>query len=290
MNLSDLLIFKTVVETGGITRAAECLHRVQSNVTTRIHQLEEKLEVELFVRKGKALSLSPAGRALLPYAERLLALAEEARNAVRDGRPRGPLVLGAMESTAAVRLPAPLSRFVRDYPDVKLTLKTGNPQQLAGAVLAGKLDAALVTGPVPNGPFEKAPVFSEKLVIVAAAGHPSLSGKSRPPPPAVVAFEMGCPHRARLEKWYAQKNCVPLQIIEISSYHAMLGCVVVGMGISLVPLSVLTTFPERKHLSVHPLPRGEDHYEIDLIWRKGAVAPHMIQALIQALKSADTPL
>ncbi len=290
MNLSDLLIFKTVVETGGITRAAECLHRVQSNVTTRIHQLEEKLEVELFVRKGKALSLSPAGRALLPYAERLLALAEEARNAVRDGSPRGPLVLGAMESTAAVRLPAPLCRFVRDYPDVKLTLKTGNPQQLASAVLAGKLDAALVTGPVPNGPFERALIFSEKLVIVAAAGHPPLSDKSKPPPPAVVAFEMGCPHRARLEKWYAQKNCVPLQTIEISSYHAMLGCVVVGMGISLVPLSVLTTFPERQHLSVHPLPRGEDSYEIDLIWRKEAVAPPMIEALIQALQSTDAPL
>ena len=87
MNLSDLQIFRTVVEAGGITRAAERLHRVQSNVTTRIHQLEEKLEVELFVRQGKALTLSPAGRTLLPYADRLLALAYEARNAVRDGAP-----------------------------------------------------------------------------------------------------------------------------------------------------------------------------------------------------------
>jgi DNA-binding transcriptional LysR family regulator len=286
MNLSDLLIFKTVVEAGGITRAAEHLHRVQSNVTTRIHQLEEKLEVKLFIRKGKVLSLSPAGRALLPYAEKMLALAGEASSAVRDGRPRGPLVLGAMESTAAVRLPAPLSRFVRDHPEVKLTLKTGNPQQLAINLLAGKLDAALVTGPVQDSQFERATVFSEELVIVAASGHPPLHSKKSQLPSTILAFEVGCPHRARLEKWYADKNCAPLQTIEISSYHAMLGCVVVGMGISLMPLSVLTTFPERKRLSVHPLPKSESHYEIDLIWRKEAVAPKMIQALIKALKSA----
>lgn len=292
MNLSDLQVFRTVVEAGGITRAAERLHRVQSNVTTRIHQLEEKLEVELFVRQGKAMILSPAGRALLPYADRLLALADEARNAVRDGAPRGPFVLGAMESTAAVRLPAPLSQFVRDHPDVKLTLKTGNPQQLTTALAAGRLDAALVTGPLADGPFEKTPVFSEELVIVAAAGQAPLGGKNSPLPPAMVAFETGCPHRMRLEKWYAQKGGAPTQTIEISSYHAMLGCVVVGMGISLVPLSVLTTFPERRHLSVHPLPRGDSHYRIDLVWRKHAVAPQMIQALAKALKApaaAATP-
>jgi DNA-binding transcriptional LysR family regulator len=284
MNLSDLLIFKTVVETGGITRAAEKLHRVQSNVTTRIHQLEEKLDVDLFIRKGKSISLSPAGRTLLPYAEKMLALAEEACSAVRDDRPRGLLVLGSMESTAAVRLPAPLSRFVRDHPEVKLTLKTGNPQYLTIALLAGKLDAALITDPVPDGQFERVEIFSEELVIVAAAGHPMLKLKNSRLPPIILTFEAGCPHRARLEKLYAQNNCIPHQTIEISSYHAMLGCVVVGMGISLVPLCVLNTFPERKRLSVHPLPKGQNSYKIDLIWRKEAVAPKMIQALIKALK------
>ncbi len=96
---------------------------------------------------------------LLDYAQRLLALADEAREAVRDGSPRGALVLGAMESTSAVRLPGPLSDFVRLYPEVKLALKTGNPQQLAAAVLAGTIDAALVTGPIVDGPFEREPVY-----------------------------------------------------------------------------------------------------------------------------------
>jgi DNA-binding transcriptional LysR family regulator len=273
-----------VVEAGGMTRAAERLHRVQSNITTRIRQLEEKLGTPLFIREGKRLHLSPAGQVLLDYAQRLLALADEARDAVRDGSPRGALVLGAMESTSAVRLPGPLSDFVRLYPEVKLTLKTGNPQQLAAAVLAGTMDAALVTGLIADGPFEREPIYREELVIVASAGHAAItSAEDAEPPRSIVAFEQGCPHRARLEQWYAGKNSMPVQTIEITSYHAMLGCVVVGMGISLVPLSVLATFPERARLSVHALPPGSDCAQTDLIWRKGAMSPK-IKALLQVLK------
>src|SRR5438874_8610338 len=103
MDLADLHIFRSVVQAGGITRAAEKLNRVQSNVTTRVRQLETELGVELFVREGKRMHLSSAGRLLLDYADRLLDLAEEAREAVHDARPRGLLRLGTGESTAAVR-------------------------------------------------------------------------------------------------------------------------------------------------------------------------------------------
>ena len=105
MDLTDLHIFRSVVQAGGITRAAQKLNRVQSNVTTRVRQLETDLGIELFVRDGKKLRLSPAGTLLLDYAERLLDLAEEAREAVHDAKPLGLLRLGSMESTASVRLP-----------------------------------------------------------------------------------------------------------------------------------------------------------------------------------------
>src|SRR5687767_10914097 len=107
MDLSDLQIFRAVVQAGGITRAAEKLNRVQSNVTTRVRQLEQELGVDLFIREGKRMHLSPAGQQLLGYADRLLALAQEARDAMHDTTPRGLLRLGSMESTAAIRLPAP---------------------------------------------------------------------------------------------------------------------------------------------------------------------------------------
>src|SRR5262245_45502565 len=144
MDLADLRIFRSVVEEGGITRAAAKLNRVQSNVTTRVRQLEEELGVDLFIREGKRLHLSPTGKLLLDYADRLLDLAQEARDAMHDGEPRGLLRLGAMESTAAVRLPEPLSTFHRRYPQVRLELQTRQIQQLSAAVMAGELDAALV--------------------------------------------------------------------------------------------------------------------------------------------------
>jgi DNA-binding transcriptional LysR family regulator len=269
MDLTDLRIFSAVVREGSITRAAERLHRVQSNVTTRIRQLEEDLAVVLFVREGKRLHLAPAGQVLLGYAERLLALAEEARGAVQDARPRGTFRLGAMESTAAVRLPALLSEYHRRHPGVVLELRTGNPQVLGSAILAGELDAALVAEPIAEAPFDKTFAFDEELVIVAPQNHPPI-GRKGGLPKTIIVFEHGCPHRKRLEDWYAARHEMPERTIELASYHAMLGCVVAGMGISLIPKSVLTTFPERKRLSVHHLARKENCAQTVLIWRKGA--------------------
>jgi DNA-binding transcriptional LysR family regulator len=272
MDLTDLHIFNTVVRAGGITRAAERLHRVQSNVTTRIHQLEQDLGVSLFIREGKRLHLTPAGRLLVDYADRLLALADDARSAVQDSRPRGPFRLGAMESTAATRLPKVLAEFHRRYPEVTLLLRVGNPQQLASAVLVGELDAALVAEPIVEGQFEKAPAFIEELVIVAAAGHPPI-GKSGSIPRTIIAFEQGCAYRKRLEEWYAARGAMPEHAIELNSYHSMLGCVVARMGIALLPKSVLATFSANAEISVHHLTAKESRVATVLIWRKGARSP-----------------
>ncbi len=287
MDLSDLNIFRTVVQTGGITRAAEKLNRVQSNITTRVQQLEEELGVELFIRNGKKLHLSPAGTILLDYADRLLGLADEAREAVHDSKPRGLLRLGSMESTAAVRLPEPLMEFHHRYPGVKLELRTGNTQQLPAAILAGEIDAALVSEPIADAPFEKVPIYDEELVIIARAGHPPIKSPRDANPQAVLAFDPGCPYRTRLEAWFAQAGEMPERIIEMSSYHAMLGCAVAGMGISLMPRMVITTSPQAKFLSVHALPESIRRAETILIWRKGALSPKVSALRDILLECAD---
>lgn len=285
MDLAALRIFRTVVREGGVTRAAERLNRVQSNVTTRIRQLEDELGVALFIREGKRLHLAPAGQVLLDYSERLLSLADEARLAVQDSKPRGIFRLGAMESTAAVRLPAALNEYHRRYPEVVLELKTGNPPTLAALILAGELDAALVTEPVADATFEKAPAFVEEPVIVSAAGRPAVDRKGAASR-TIIAFEHGCPHRKRLEDWYAKRGEIPERTIELGSYHAMLGCVVAGMGIAMLPKSVLSTFPESKRLNVQKLPAGENRFDIVLIWRRGA-GSSKIQALRELLAGKE---
>ena len=287
MDLSDLHIFRAVVQAGGITRAAEKLNRVQSNITTRVQQLEQELGVELFIRNGKKLHLSPAGAILLDYAERLLALADEAREAVHDTKPRGLLRLGSMESTAAIRLPQPLIEFHRRFPEVKLELRTGVPMDLSAAVLTGEIDAALVTEPIADAPFEKLPLFDEELVLVAPPGHRPIVSPSDLNPQVVLAFEANCPYRKRLEQWFAQAGEMPTRIIEMSSYHAMLGCAVAGMGTALLPRMVIASTPQAKFLSVHPLPADIGHIPTVLIWRKGALSPK-VRALRDILEKAGT--
>lgn len=283
MELADLQVFKAVVDAGGVTRAAARLHRVQSNVTTRVRRLEDKLGTPLFHREGKRMHLTEAGRTLLAYAESLLSLAEEARSAVCDDAVRGPLRLGAMESTAAVRLPLPLAEFAGRYPQVRLSLRTGNPGQLAAALLGGEIDAALLAEPQPPGALESVPVFSEELVLVARAGTPApgRAGAGLD----VIVFEQGCPHRRRLEEWLARRGEAPARVLEIGSYPAMLGCVAAGMGISLVPRQVLLTFPQPQLLAVHKLPRGFDRVRTLLAWRRG-LRSAKIDALLTLLRPA----
>lgn len=281
MDLSDLRIFTAVVREGGITRAAERLHRVQSNVTTRIRQLEDDLGVALFIREGKRLHLAPAGSILLEYADKLLTLSLEAEAAVLDSHPRGIFRLGSMESTAAVRLPEPLTEYNRLYPEVELELRTGNPTQLCQAILSSELDAALVAEPVAEAKFDKLTAFEEEAVIVTAGDKPKIGTKNGAPK-AIIVFEHGCPHRKRLEAWYASRNEMPERTIELRSYHAMLGCVVAGMGTALLPKSVLSTFPESERLRIHTLPRGEGYIRTLLIWRKDTESPK-VKALADIL-------
>ncbi len=105
MNHSTLEIFIQVAETQSVTQAAKRLGRAQSNITTRIQQLEEELAVELFVRGNKKMVLSPAGVQFLSYARRILSLAEEAKQALHPTTPGGSLRLGAMEATATIPSP-----------------------------------------------------------------------------------------------------------------------------------------------------------------------------------------
>jgi len=282
MDLTDLRIFRSVVEQGGITRAAETLNRVQSNVTTRVRQLEKDLGVDLFIREGKRLHLSPTGKVLLDYADRLLDLAQEARDAVHEGAPRGPFRLGAMESTAAIRLPRPLSAFYRRYDEVKLDLHTGTIAELCAGVTTGELDAALVAEPIDDAAFDKALIYDEALAIVAHADHAPIRSARDLQRETILAFEHGCPYRLRMQQWLAHGGVMPGRIVEMSSWHAIIGCTVARMGVSVLPRMVLTTFPEAKYLSVHALPAEFGHAPTVLIWRKGG-GSSKITALLDVL-------
>ncbi len=177
MDLVSLHIFKTVVE-GGIIAAARKLHRVQSNVTVRIKQLEAALGVALFIREKRRLTLSPAGEIFLGYVERLLRLSEQARQAVLSDFPQGALRLGTLESTAASRLPPLLSRYHEKYPAVRVELATHTTDALVEGVMRRQFEA-----------FVAGRVETQKLGLVAFDEERSSAPRSSP------LRAPGCTHR-----------------------------------------------------------------------------------------------
>ena len=285
MNFTDLQVFKAVVDEGGIIKAARKLHRVPSSVTTRIRQLETSMGVTLFHRNRQRLHLSPTGELLLGYADRLIRLAEEARAAVSGTTPQGLFKLGALESTAASRLPRVLANFHRRYPQVRLELTTGTNDALVNAVLERRLDAAFAAEPPPTRSLGYQPVFGERLVIISSADHPPIKRPRDADDSSLIAFPEGCAYRRVLQRWLRRDNLATLQVLELQSYHAIVACVASGSGIALIPESVLDATPQAR-VRRHPLPKAQADIITPLIWRAGEIS-QTIAALRELLAKSS---
>lgn len=243
MDLVSLDIFRTVAEEGSVTGAARRLDRVQSNVTTRLRQLEADLGVALFSRDGRRMTLTHEGRVLLDYAHRLQSLVAEARAALVPGTER--LRLGTMESTAASRLPGPLARFRAARPDAMIELVTGATDALVEDVLGHRLDCALVArpplqlatdDPLPHPELTERAVVTEELLVVRPGG-----ADDDRPPAALAVLEPGCTYRRIAESLLVRPAAARGRVVrvqQLNSYHAVMACVAAGTASGVMPRSV----------------------------------------------------
>jgi DNA-binding transcriptional LysR family regulator len=275
MNFADLQVFKSVVEEGGVIRAASKLHRVPSAVTTRIKHLEASMGVKLFHRDRQRLHLSPAGELLLGYADRLIQLSEEARDVVTGTTPRGVFKLGALESTTASRLPPILAGFHTRYPDVRLELTTGTNDSLLGQLGERRIDAAFIAEAPRGEALEHIPVFSERLTLISSADHAAIKRPRDIEGESLIAFPEGCAYRRVLQRWLGAESLVTFRVLDLSSYHAIVACVTAGAGIALVPESVIEAMPHVK-VRQHPIPRAQSQITTPLIWRHGEISASVL--------------
>jgi DNA-binding transcriptional LysR family regulator len=275
MDFVDLQVFKTVVEEGGIIKAARKLHRVPSSVTTRIKQLEASMGVTLFHRDRQRLHLSATGELLLDYAARLVQLSDEARAVVSGGMPKGVLKLGALESTTASRLPPILTDFHRRYPEVRLELTTGTNDDLVNKVADRRLDAAFIAEAPAARTLEHIPVFAERLVVISSPDHRPIRRARDIEGDSLIAFPEGCSYRRVLQRWLGRESLATMRVLDLNSYHAIVACVASGTGIALVPESVLDTMPNAQVLR-HAIPKAQTHITTPLIWRRGEIAPPVL--------------
>jgi DNA-binding transcriptional LysR family regulator len=269
IDLGALEIFKAVVEQGGITKAATKLHRVQSNITTRVKQLEDRLGTKLFLRQNRKLTLSPEGKLLLAYADQLLRLSSEAEAALQSGTPRGTLRIGTLESTAATRLPPILSRYHLAYPEVQIELVTGTTGALIAKVLNFEIEAAFVAEPFTADNLDSQPAFSEQLVLITPKSFPKIRTPKDIGYRTIIAFATGCSYRRRLQDWLGRAKVAPNRVMEFGSYHAIVACVAAGAGIAIVPRSVIRATLGEKEVAAYPLPADIANARTLLVWRRG---------------------
>lgn len=280
MDLAGLRVVKAVADTGSVSRAAETLNCVQSNVTARLKRLEEDLGVPLFLRLSRGMAPTPAGRVLADYADRVLRLVAQARDAVADAAGRGGrLAVGTMETTAAVRLPPILARFHAENPDVELTIVPGPTETMLGEVLAGRIDGAFVSGAVEHPELVSQPVFDEELVLVEpVCGITSESGRN-----TLLAFRRGCAYRARAETAMREAGRVPCRLMEFGSLEAILGCVGAGMGVTVLPRAVVEREPWRGLFTARPLPPELAHMPTRFVRRADSVETVALRAFLEAV-------
>jgi LysR family transcriptional regulator, cell division regulator len=284
VDLHTLKIFQTVAKLGSISQAARELKYAQSNITMKIQQLETDLQTTLFYRHNRGTSLTAKGSMLLTYTEKIFHLIDETRNVMNDDQtPKGPLIIGSMETTAAVRLPALISKYHKDYPDVDLTLKTGPTKQNIQGVLQYELDGAFVAGPIEHPELIQKEVFEEELALITDTIHPPLSSIKDIQTRTLLVFPTGCSYREKLEQLLQQERVIPNKIMEFGTLDAIIGCVSAGLGISMLPQSVIAKQIQNGTLSQHLIPNLNGKVKTIFIYRKDKYLPTSLKKFINML-------
>jgi DNA-binding transcriptional LysR family regulator len=244
MELRQLEIFRILAHELNFTRAAERAHCVQSNVSVQIRAMERELGVQLFERLGQHVNLTAHGGRLLPYAERILRLLEEARTVAKDGNsPAGPLLIGSPESVLTYRLPPVLQAFRAKFPEVELAFRAVGGAELVPQLEHGQLDMGLVIEDRLKDPnLEVESLCAEPLSLLAHLQHPLLSRRAVGPEDlreeAFLLTDAGCAYRSKLERALAKAHVRPKAVMEFTSVETIKQCAALGMGIACLPTIV----------------------------------------------------
>jgi DNA-binding transcriptional LysR family regulator len=272
LRLADLHAFREVMRQGSATKAALSLGLAQPTVSERIAALERELGGALFRRTGRRLEPTPMGTALLPFAERLLGLEEEARGQARQALGRGArLALAATPTTSTYTLPPILRRLHQQYPEAEVAVRVAQPADVARLVLDHLAEVALNTAAIVVPELEQEQVYADRIVLVAA---PSL--RERLPQPLPVARLAELPFIATaantgywrgVEDYLARHGVRPRRVMDLDYIEVVKQMVWAGLGVSFVPESAVAADLHRGTLAeLTPAPAPALSRPIYLVW------------------------
>jgi len=243
MNLRQLQFFREVVRTGfNVTAAAERLHTSQPGVSKQLRLLEEELGVTLFARDGRQLThLTPAGEAVLEYAERALREIDNLVRVASDHRDpgQGTLTLATTHTQARYALPAPVHRFRDRHPEVRLRLYQGTPQQIAGMVVRREADLAIATESLHL--FEGLvllPCYLWNRCLIVPPDHPlakespvSLQRLAQFP---LITYVFGLTGQSRVNAAFSEQGLEPEVVLAATDAEVIKTYVREGLGVGIV--------------------------------------------------------
>lgn len=246
MDTQLLQAFTSVAESGSFSIAAEQLHLTQPAVSKRIALLESQLDSRLFDRVGRQITLTEAGRALLPHAQSVLQEIRSAKRHIQDlrGGVTGVLTMGISHHLGLHRLPPILKQFTRDYPDVRLDIDFLDSEEAYERVLLGEVEMGLITlAPEAKPSLDQIILWRDDLVVTVAPDHPLAQAKK-------LNLSALSEHRAilpglntytgRIIKELFDTQRLPLDIAMSTNYLETIKMMVaIGLGWSVLPKTLL---------------------------------------------------
>lgn len=262
MDLNLLKIFVSVAEKKSITKAAKKLNFAQSNVTSRIKQLEKELTCKLFFRVSSGVILTKEGERFYPHAKELIRKMEIAINEVKGDEINTHLRIGSSESNAVSKINSFLLKLHKDFPKMQIELITDTTKGILELLKEYKIDIAFISGKADDNEFSLLNEIKETLVLVEAKGEASQN--------VYLSFKDGCAY-TNIGKIYFSEYLQTKKRLEFGNFETILGCVRARMGKSILPLSIVNKLGYDKKLKITHLPQKFAHTPTSLIRKKDVV-------------------
>jgi DNA-binding transcriptional LysR family regulator len=289
MDIPKLRIFVTVVQLGSFTRAAEVLYLTQPTVSQQIAALEAQLGMQLIERLPRQLRLTPAGAALLPYAEQILELTDTAINATRAaaGLADRTLRIGVGHTLATYLLPKLLQDFRERNPHHIARISVGNTATLLDMLASDTVELALVGSPANHPKIEIVPFMHDHLRVIVAPSDPwakrssidlsELAGR------VLLTREPGSALYATIEQLLGTATLASDQVIVLGETEAIKRSVEAGLGVALIQGIAIEREVASGTLCALPLRGGDDSRTYNYAWRSGRELSTIAQELVELL-------
>ena len=290
-DLSDLRLFRHVVEAGSITGGADRAHLALAAASTRIRNMEEALGAALLVRGRQGVTPTQAGRTLLQHARLILQHAERLREdlSAYAGGLAGQIRMLSNTNALTEFLPEALSSFLAAHRNVSVDLEERLSDEIVGMVAEGVADLGIVAGTVDASALETYPFRKDRFVLVVARDH-RLAGRSQVAFAEVLDHDfVGLDRASALQRFLAAKAAPtgrPLRLrVQLRSFDAVCRLVECGVGIGIVPETTARRVARTMAISAVELSDAWALRELTICIRSFAELPPYARQLVEHLRA-----